>query len=73
MSLAPTEDHYSATIIYTQYPFGKKIYIMGTSPTRNGAYLICLHKAEELNWKRPSKWQWWRRKDSSAPYINVCL
>jgi hypothetical protein len=73
MSIAPTKDKYSATIIYTKYPFGKKVYIMSTAPTRNGAYLICLSKAKELNWKQPAKWQWWRRKDSTAPYVDVCL
>jgi hypothetical protein len=73
MSFAPTKDRYAATIRVTDGPFREPRYISAHAPDKDEALRLCEAQAAAQGWRAPTRWQWWRRKDSKAPFVSALL
>lgn len=58
-----------ATILITDGPLCRQRVIRAESDLAEEAIRHCAEKATAMGWKPPTRWQWWRHKDSTSPSV----
>ncbi|MDT8925513.1 hypothetical protein RBE51_22265 [Pseudomonas taiwanensis] len=73
MSLGEMPDQYVATLTVTDLPWSRQRLITEFGGTPGEARPRLEAAAQAQGWTPPGAWQWWRRKDSKAPFESTCL
>lgn len=62
-----------ATILVTDGPLCRQRAIRAESDLAEEAMRHCLEKAVAMGWTPPTRWQWWRHRDSTAPSVTTIV